>query len=415
MTHSRRWLYPLLLTLGILPMAQGCVLIPEVSHQPVIRNPFPQLSKIAVVDFVNQSSEPTLNGRELADMYVNELQQFQGFEVLPVSVTMNVAREMQINLADPEHRRQLAQALQVDVIVVGSITEFTPYYPPRCGLAVNWYSANSCFHPIPPGYGLPWGTSEEEFIPDSLIYEAEFALAKEQMKTQTPFSKAVPLQLRGTLPGTPMPPPGMKRPGRLPGDAQAPDTPSGMPKKMGEDEEAVQTPLPLPEPDGDGSPSFGSADSESDDDSDAAANNGGTDNGAGETRGVSYTETIPTDGTFDSAGANGPDGAMLPPDWPDPRGFIPPGPQPQRPRCRSTDEPVMRHTRIYHGNDNDFTTALASYYGFRDEARYGGWQGYLQRSDDFLRFCCHKHIAEMLSARGGADKSRVVYRWRKDR
>jgi len=389
MTDTRRWLSLILLAVGLLPTAPGCALFPEVSHQPVIRNPFPQLSTIAVVEFVNQSGEPTMNGRQLAEMYVNELQQFQGFEVLPVSVTMNVARDLNVNLANPFERRRLAEALQVDAIVVGSLTEFTPYYPPRCGLSVNWYAANPCFHPIPPGYGLPWGTSEEEFIPDSLIYEAEFALAKEQMKTQTPLAPAPPLppqRMQG--PGGPMrgmPQPGMMQP--------------GMPNQQGSDSsaEGVDPPLPLPEPDGAGMSQL---------DSDAAAD---------DVDSASYGEMIGTDGTFDADGAIAPAGATLPADWPDPRGFVPPGPQANRPGCRPTNEPVMRHTRIYHGNDTDFTAALASYYGFRDEARFGGWQGYLQRSDDFLRFCCHKHIAEMLSARGGADKSRVVYRWRKDR
>ena len=69
----------------------------------------------------------------------------------------------------------------------------------------------------------------------------------------------------------------------------------------------------------------------------------------------------------------------------------------------------MTHTRIYRGNDSEFTEALASYYHFRDDARFGGWQNYLQRSDDFIRFCCHMHISEMLSARGGAGETRVVW------
>jgi len=71
----------------------------------------------------------------------------------------------------------------------------------------------------------------------------------------------------------------------------------------------------------------------------------------------------------------------------------------------------MSHTRVYQGNDVDFTTALQTYYTFRDDARPGGWQGYLQRSDDFVRFCCHKHVWEMLTARGGAGETRVVWRW----
>ena len=75
----------------------------------------------------------------------------------------------------------------------------------------------------------------------------------------------------------------------------------------------------------------------------------------------------------------------------------------------------MTHTKVYHGHDPEFTAALASYVSFRDDARFGGWQAYLQRSDDFIRFCAHLHIAEMLTARGGGGESRVVRRWSDDR
>ena len=57
-------------------------------------------------------------------------------------------------------------------------------------------------------------------------------------------------------------------------------------------------------------------------------------------------------------------GAGLPPDWPDERGFIPPGPRPVRPMCIPQNGPVMTHTRIYHGADAEFSEALASYYPF---------------------------------------------------
>lgn len=112
----------------------------------------------------------------------------------------------------------------------------------------------------------------------------------------------------------------------------------------------------------------------------------------------------------DTTGAIGAYGAM-PTGWPDERGFIPPAPSPMRPQCIPNNGPVMTHTRVYTGTDSEFTEALASYYHFRDDARFGGWQNYLQRSDDFIRFCCHMHISEMLSARGGAGETRVVWQW----
>jgi hypothetical protein len=231
--------------------------------------------------------------------------------------------------------QKLARVMGVDAVLVGSVTEYSPYYPPRIGLAVDWYAANPGYHMIPPGYGLPWGRAEEEYIPSPLVEQAEFALAREQLKTQTPEMAA---------------------------DA----------------EEAA--------PGGEVSPARRESAAES------ARSSAGAGRGAG------------------SAGAGG-DVALLPADWPDPRGFVPPPPSPVRPAPREQHEPIITHTRIYHGQDAQVTELLENYYFFRDDARFGGWHGYLQRPDDYLRFCCRVHVTETLAARGGAGEGRVVYRW----
>jgi hypothetical protein len=127
---------------------------------------------------------------------------------------------------------------------------------------------------------------------------------------------------------------------------------------------------------------------------------------------ISYEEPA---GTPPTNRLTAPTGPGIPPEWPDPRNFVPPPPSPTRAACNPTNGPVMRHTRTYNGNDSKFTEALASYYFFQDDARFGGWQNYLQRSEDFIRFCCRMHIWEMLSARGGAGETQVVWRWKKIR
>ena len=394
--------------LALLLVTAGCSALPDVAHQPQIHNPFPQLSRVAVLPFFNQSAEPTVDGDQVALAYFNELQAIPGFEVVPVGVTakllqsikqnqtreqlfalgreLNVdpatmqdahdaltsqgivvgsgeyweglAKAIQIDPArlvaafgkvqtllpptdSPEYFQQLARAMDVDAVVVGSITEYTPYYPPRMGLSVRWYAANPSFHPIPAGYGLPWGTAEEEFIPESLVFDAEFALAKEQLKTQTPPLPATAVTqatVSCAAAGEALPP----TPAAESNPYEHPSDPSIL-------SQPVQSSLsPAPQ---------------------------------------------------------------LPADWPDPRGFVPPPPRAQRPQPRPQTEPVLSHTRLYHGNDADFTKRLANYFYFRDDARFGDWQGYLQRTDDFVRFCCHLHITEMLAARGGAGKTRVVWRW----
>src|SRR5262245_12377248 len=170
--------------------ASGCALLPDRIVEPQFHNPFPQIYRVAVLPFFNQSSEPTVDGDAVAMAYFNELQAIPGFEVMPVGV----ARQMlaaSINASGREPRsgvefQRLARLMGVDAVLVGSVTEYSPYYPPRMGLSVDWFAANPSFHPIPAGYGLPWGRAEEEFIPSTLVQEAEFALAREQLKTQTP-------------------------------------------------------------------------------------------------------------------------------------------------------------------------------------------------------------------------------------
>jgi hypothetical protein len=325
-------------------LSSGCSLLPEIAHQPTLHNPFPQLSKVAVAPFFNLSTEPTVDGRRVALAYFNELQLVPGYEVVPVEVTERAMQDHHIALNGPADARLLAQFLNVDAVVIGAVTDYTPYYPPRMGMQVEWYAANPGFHPIPPGYGLPWGTPEECDIPAPLVFEAELALARAQLKTQTPPYEKVPCE-------TPA--------------ANGHQSGRAIPSQSGP--ALVGQPAPQ-------KPS--------------------------EARPASYQVAV-----------GGPPSVGLPPDWPDPRGFIPPPPLTHPPAACPSDCPVMRHTRLYNGHDGEFTEALSSYYFSRDDARIGGWQSYEQRSEDFIRFCCHMHISEMLSARGGAGETRVVWRW----
>ena len=329
----------------VLVLPAGCSLLPEVINQQVIHNPFPQLSKVAIAPFFNLSDEPKLDGRQFAMCYFNELQLIPGFEVVPISQVERAMQDHRISLASPQDARRLAQVLGVDALVVGAVTDYTPYYPPRCTLHVEWYTANPNFHPIPPGYGLPWGTPEEALISGSVVFDAEMTLAREQMKTQTPGYDPMPRQPRPLE--------------QVPAAPEPEATP-----KQGRRENGVEL--------------------------------------------ISHTPAIDT---TDQDNLIDPDATAGTVPWPDARGLIPVPPGPAPPRSWPSDAPAIRHTRAYNGHDPEFTQALAKYYTFRDDARFGGWQSYLERSEDFIRFCCHQHIEEMLASRGGAGETRVVWRW----
>jgi len=398
----------------VLAGATGCRLIfPNVSHQPVVHNPFPQLNKVAIAPFFNQSDEPTVDGRRFAMAYFAELQAVPGFEVVPLGVVEQAIIENRVDLSHAGEARRLANILGVDAVVVGSVTDYTPYYPPRCGLRVEWYAANPGFHEIPPGYGLPWGTSDEEYIPAPLVFESEFALAKAQLATQSPACESPSLDPPGQ-PAGPEPP-------RLPGigydlpaskDGNKDRRESG--KGGGENNNGGS---PQSQPSNTAPPAAPAKKNAKRENAHAihamyeqpvaSEDLPQGDSNASSALPPVQSETAAAGGMTASIGAHG----NLPANWPDERGFIPPPPSPGRPPCCPHNGPVMAHTRIYHGNDSEFTEALASYYHCRDDARFGGWQNYLQRSDDFIRFCCHMHISEMLSARGGAGETRVVWQW----
>ena len=345
----------------------GCTLVPDVKHKPKLLNPFPQLETIAVLPFVNQSEDPTLSGERVSLAYMNEIQTIRGFEVLPLGAVKYKLQEFVQKFgaipSSDEAYQQFAQYLGVDAVLVGSITDYDPYYPPRMTLAVKWYAANPGFHPVHPGYGLPWGTTEEKDIPRWVHQEAQRSLAREQLKTQTPEPEPIMPEDRDEY--------------RI---------------RYGDEPDRLE--------DSGVAPMSGTLQLSSSDASEVVA--------------AVDEHIIGEDGEVIQLDANG-QIDIYPDDWPDPRGFIPDGPSRRRPDYMPQNAPIIEHMRTFNGHDEEFTEQLAEYFYFRDDARFGGWQAYLQRSEDFIRFCCYLHLSETLIARGGRDESPLILRWPIDR
>jgi len=369
-----------LVCLSALVVVSGCNFIPDVKRKPQYHNPFPQISKVAVMPFRNQSQEPTLSGSRVSMAYYNELQSIRGFEVVPFGVVENQLaffeqRILRRQISSPLDFQQFAKHLGVDAVLQGAITDYDPYYPPRMALKVNWYASNPGFHPIPVGYGLPWGTKKEKKIPEWIRLESERALAAEQMKSQTPIEEAAESDegeksnLKDSLPSS---------------NTSQPDVAVDQIDKEKDERltnrialAKIELPIRKPE-DTLGSEPFVEPSKGEDEEEVSMA--------------------------IDES-------SELPANWPDPQGFIPGRPSSRPPQMRVQFDPIISHMRTYNGNDEDFTQALGEYFYFRDDERFGGWQAYLQRSEDFIRFCCHLHIVETLGSRGGELESRMILRW----
>jgi hypothetical protein len=389
-TNRSRFASSLIALIVIISIASGCNLVPDVKRKPQYHNPFPQISKVAVMPFRNQSQEPTLSGARVSMAYYDELQSIRGFEVVPFGVVENQLaffeqRVLGHLVGSSEDFQQFAKHLGVDAVLQGAITDYDPYYPPRMTLKVNWYAANAGFHPIPVGYGLPWGTKKEKKIPEWIRLESERSLAAEQMKSQSPINQPEPM----TTKAEPMTAESNSKAERI---ARA------------------RIALPLQSSDAPEHTSTSKVVS--------ASANELRDESSAYGQGISdEPEPIAalSESNFDVDGSNSEIASLssspLPANWPDPQGFIPARPKAQKPEMRVQYEPIISHMKAYNGSDEDFTHALGEYYYFRDDERFGGWQSYLQRSEDFIRFCCHLHIVETLGSRGGELESRMILRW----
>ena len=56
---------------------------------------------------------------------------------------------------------------------------------------------------------------------------------------------------------------------------------------------------------------------------------------------------------------------------------------------------------------------MRDYVELSGDLRSGGWEAYLQRSEDFIRFTAHLMIVEMLTLHGGEGRRRIVFTNRK--
>ena len=204
----------------VLAVVTGCGVLPQRRFKPTLHNPRMQLREVAIVPFLNRSGNSHADGEEVAQLYANQLQRIPGFNVMPIeTVKQAMIDTNRTKFESVDDIRALGDYLNVDVVVLGAINQYSSYQPPNITLEVEWYATNPYFHPIVKGHGLPWGTPAEKEIPDSVILEVEQELARVQLATQTPDPKAVPLHAQPPYDQPALSPTGMAPPQQWPATA----------------------------------------------------------------------------------------------------------------------------------------------------------------------------------------------------
>ncbi|MEM8739048.1 MAG: hypothetical protein AAGG38_11310 [Planctomycetota bacterium] len=122
--------------LGVSAWAPGCS--PD-RVEPIV-SPYANRQVFAVAPLRNESGSGAADGIRLADKLTQRLALARGLDVLPVNRVLAAMRALGMpSVTSKEDALQLRQTLGVDALVVGTVTAYEPYNPPKLGLNLELY------------------------------------------------------------------------------------------------------------------------------------------------------------------------------------------------------------------------------------------------------------------------------------
>ncbi len=122
---------------------------------PPLTAPYPYPRSLVVAPLVNHSPSAEFDLLEATDTLVSELSQVEGLTVLPTNRALAFLRAHGLSrIGSVDQAVALAQALGVDGVLVGAITEFKPYTPQVVGmtLQLHWVRADMATTGINPAH-----------------------------------------------------------------------------------------------------------------------------------------------------------------------------------------------------------------------------------------------------------------------
>ncbi|MCH7797532.1 MAG: hypothetical protein IID28_03680 [Planctomycetes bacterium] len=116
----------------------GCTPRGRLTAPTTLSSPVRHTRLWAVVPFTNESGVSTVNSLRIADAFTQQLEQVRGIQMVAVNRVVNAMRIAEIQaVSTPADALNLMEALDVDALVVGTITAYDPYPPPTLGMAVQ--------------------------------------------------------------------------------------------------------------------------------------------------------------------------------------------------------------------------------------------------------------------------------------
>lgn len=129
-----------LLTLMLLLCAcAGCMNKPTAAP---LESPYPARQVWAIAPLRNESGSLHANGLTVADQMARQLENASNIDVLPVNRVLAVMESQRIgSLRSVLEVQQVMRLLGADYMVIGTITAYDPYDPPKMGMAIELFTS----------------------------------------------------------------------------------------------------------------------------------------------------------------------------------------------------------------------------------------------------------------------------------
>lgn len=119
----------------------------------VLQAPYQRPQLWAVAPFANESGVSVVDTNRVADLFTEQAEQTRGVNTVPVNRVLAAMSQLGISNVDSMgDARSLMNVLGVDGLIVGTVTAYDPYRPPKLGLAVELHvrEANSFLFSVDP-------------------------------------------------------------------------------------------------------------------------------------------------------------------------------------------------------------------------------------------------------------------------
>ena len=125
--------------------AGGCA-TSETRLQPVdtIVSPYGHAQVWAVAPLANESGISIIEIARFSDLVGEEMQRVAGIDVIPLNRVLAAMRELEMDrVTTAGHVRQLMNVLELDGMVIGTITAYDPYRPLKLGMALQLFTQDA--------------------------------------------------------------------------------------------------------------------------------------------------------------------------------------------------------------------------------------------------------------------------------